>query len=43
MISFHLKRDDLPCGSRAGLGKMHQLCGNQMDFLIDELIQELVA
>lgn len=46
MTSFHLERDDLdyaPFGARGGLGKMHQLFGNEMDGLIEELNGELVA
>jgi type I restriction enzyme, R subunit len=44
--SFHLERDDLdyaPFDAQGGLGKMHQLFGDQMDPLIDELNRELVA
>ena len=44
--SFHLERDDLdyaPFDAQGGLGKMHQLFGDQMDALIDELNRELVA
>jgi type I restriction enzyme R subunit len=46
MTSFHLERDDLdyaPFDAQGGLGKMHQLFGDQMDVLIDELNRELVA
>ncbi|TAE77787.1 MAG: DEAD/DEAH box helicase [Verrucomicrobia bacterium] len=46
MTSFHLERDDLdyaPFDAQGGLGKMHQLFGEQMDALIDELNRELVA
>ncbi len=46
MTSFHLERDDLdyaPFDAQGGLGKMHQLFGDQMDGLIDELNRELVA
>lgn len=46
MTSFHLERDDLdyaPFDAQGGLGKMHQLFGDQMDALIDELNRELVA
>jgi len=46
MSSFHLERDDLgyaPFDAQGGLGKMHQLFGEQMDALIDELNRELVA
>jgi len=44
--SFHIERDDLdyaPFDAQGGLGKMHQLFGDQMDTLIDELNQALVA
>ncbi len=44
--SFHLERDDLdyaPFDAQGGLGKMHQLFGDQMDNLIDELNQALTA
>lgn len=46
MTSFHLEHDDLdyaPFDAQGGLGKMHQLFGEQMDALIDELNRELVA
>ena len=46
MTSFHLERDDLdyaPFDSQGGLGKMHELFGDQMDALMDELNRELVA
>ncbi|MBL9155791.1 MAG: DEAD/DEAH box helicase family protein [Verrucomicrobiales bacterium] len=46
MTSHHLERDDLdyaPFDAQGGLGKMHQLFGDQMDTLIDELNRELVA
>lgn len=44
--SFHIERDDLemaPFDAQGGLGKMHQLFGNQMDGLLDELNEVLVA
>lgn len=44
--SFHLERDDLemaPFDAKGGLGKMHQLFGADMDHLINELNDELVA
>lgn len=44
--SFHIERDDLemsPFDAQGGLGKMHQLFGNQMDSLLDELNEVLVA
>ena len=44
--SFHIERDDLemsPFDGQGGLGKMHQLFGAQMDTLLDELNEVLVA
>ncbi len=44
--SFHFERDDLemaPFDAKGGLGKMHQLFGAEMDRLINELNEELVA
>jgi len=44
--SFHFERDDLdmaPFDSDGGLGKMCQLFGNQMDPLIEEINEALVA
>ncbi|WP_020413046.1 DEAD/DEAH box helicase family protein [Microbulbifer variabilis] len=44
--SFHFERDDLemaPFDARGGLGKMYQLFGADMDQLINELNEELVA
>lgn len=46
MQSCHLECDDLdsaPFKAQGGLGKMHQLFGDQMDTIIDELNRELVA
>ena len=46
MTSCCFERDDLnfaPFDAQGGLGKMHQLFGDQMDALIDELNGELVA
>jgi type I restriction enzyme R subunit len=46
MTSFRFECDDLdyaPFDAQGGLGKMHQLFGDQMDVLIDELNGELVA
>ena len=46
ITSFHLERDDLdmaPFDSEGGLGKMFQLFGEQMDPLIEELNEVLVA
>jgi type I restriction enzyme R subunit len=44
--SFHFERDDLemaPFDSQGGLGKMYQLFGADMDKLIEEMNEELVA
>ena len=44
--SFHIERDDLemaPFDGQGGLGKMYQLFGVQMDALLDELNEALVA
>lgn len=44
--SFHFERDDLemaPFDAQGGLGKMHQLFGADMDQLINELNEGLVA
>ena len=44
--SFHIERDDLemsPFDGQGGLGKMYQLFGTQMDPLLDELNEVLVA
>lgn len=44
--SFHFERDDLdyaPFDGKGGLGAMYQLFGEEMDNLIDELNEELVA
>ncbi len=44
--SFHFEQDDLemaPFDSQGGLGKMYQLFGTDMNTLIDELNEELVA
>jgi type I restriction enzyme R subunit len=44
--SFHIERDDLelaPFDGQGGLGKMYQLFGAQMDALLDELNEALVA
>jgi type I restriction enzyme, R subunit len=46
MGSFHLERDDLemsPFDGRGGLGRMYELFGDEMDGLIDELNEVLVA
>ena len=46
MTSLRFERDDLdfaPFDAQGGLGKMHQLFGDQMDGLIEELNGELVA
>lgn len=44
--SFHIDRDDLemaPFDGQGGLGRMYQLFGPQMDALLDELNEALVA
>ena len=44
--SFHLDREDLdmaPFNARGGLGRMHQLWGDQMDDVINELNEALAA
>jgi type I restriction enzyme R subunit len=44
--SFHLDRDDLdmaPFDSKGGLGRMHQLFGDQMDKVIGEMNEALAA
>ncbi|NYZ64634.1 DEAD/DEAH box helicase family protein [Endozoicomonas sp. SM1973] len=44
--SFHFERDDLemaPFDAQGGLGRMVQLFGDRMDWVIDELNRELVA
>ena len=46
ITSFHIEREDLemsPFDARGGPGKMHQLFGDNMDSLIDELNRELAA
>ena len=46
MTSFRFERDDLdyaPFDAQAGLGKMHQLFGDSVEELIEELNGELVA
>ncbi len=44
--SFHIEKDDFdlsPFGERGGLGKLHELFGDQTDKLIEELNEVLVA
>jgi type I restriction enzyme R subunit len=44
--SFHIERDDFslaPFGERGGLGKLHELFGDNTENLIDELNEVLVA
>jgi len=44
--SFHIERDDLdfaPFDAHGGLGRMHQLFGDEMDSLIDEMNEALAA
>ena len=46
MGSFHFERDDLemsPFDGRGGLGRMYELFGDEMDGLIEELNEALVA
>ncbi len=46
IISFHCDRDDLemaPFNGRGGLGRMHQLFGDQMDKVINEMNKALAA
>jgi type I restriction enzyme R subunit len=44
--SFHLERDDLdmaPFDAKGGLGKMHQLFGDQIDKVMREMNEALAA
>ena len=44
--SFHIEKDDFdlsPFDAKGGLGKMHQLFGNGMATLVEELNEALVA
>jgi len=44
--SFHVERDDLdmaPFDAQGGLGRMYQLFGERMDWVMGELNRELVA
>jgi type I restriction enzyme, R subunit len=44
--SFHIERDDLemaPFDAKGGLGRMHQLFGEQMDGVIDDLNEALMG
>ena len=44
--SFHCEREDLemaPFDSQGGLGKMYQLFGDKMDWVIEVMNRELVA
>lgn len=46
ITSFHIERDDLemsPFDAQGGLGKMHQLFGDRMDDVINELNEVLAA
>lgn len=46
ITSFHIERDDLemsPFDAQGGMGKMHQLFGDQMDEVISELNEVLAA
>ncbi len=45
-LSFHIARDDLdlsPFDAHGGMGRMHQLFGDKMDAVIDELNEALAA
>ena len=44
--SFHIEKDDFdlsPFDAKGGLGEMHQLFGNDMKNLVEELNEVLVA
>ena len=44
--SFHIERDDLdmaPFNAQGGLGNMHQLFGDRMDDVINEMNEALAA
>jgi len=44
--SFHIEKDDFdlaPFGERGGLGKLHELFGDETDKLLEELNEVLVA
>jgi len=44
--SFHIARDDLelaPFDQHGGMGRMHQLFGDQMDKVIDEMNEALAT
>ncbi|MBF0281459.1 MAG: DEAD/DEAH box helicase family protein [Zetaproteobacteria bacterium] len=44
--SYHIDRDDLeyaPFDAKGGLGRMHQLFGDEMDTLLDEMNEALAA
>ena len=44
--SFHVDRDDIdmaPFDAQGGIGRMHQLFGDKMDAVVDELNEALAA
>ena len=44
--SFHIEKDDFdlaPFDAKGGLGKMHQLFGNEMSGLVEDLNEALVV
>jgi type I restriction enzyme R subunit len=44
--SMHFSKDDLdyaPFDAKGGIGRMYKLFGDQMDDIIDEMNEELVA
>ncbi|MEX2411443.1 MAG: type I restriction-modification enzyme R subunit C-terminal domain-containing protein, partial [Candidatus Paceibacterota bacterium] len=44
--SIHFSKDDLdyaPFDAKGGVGKMYQLFGDEMDSIIEEMNEELVA
>ncbi|MCP4183887.1 MAG: restriction endonuclease subunit R, partial [Hyphomicrobiales bacterium] len=46
IMSFHIERDDLdlsPFDAKGGIGRMHQLFGARLDYVIDELNEALAG
>jgi type I restriction enzyme, R subunit len=46
MNSFHVERDDLdyaPFDGEGGLGRMHELFGDEMDSILEEMNEPLAA